>query len=82
MAKSFKTPKFAIRDTKGEYLWGMTQRGGVGFEDEDMPQFWALNERTKLFDSEGAAHEYAKKHELWVWTKYTVVPMTLTLKEA
>lgn len=74
----FKMNKFAIQNDKGEYFWGMTRRSGYGYEDEDMPKFWEMNDRTVLFDSEQKASDYAVTHNLNMWTHWKIVPVTVT----
>lgn len=77
-----KLKKFAIQDKNGDYLWGITSRSGVGFEHEDMPQFWKMNERTKLFDSKLAADDFAVRKNIALWTHWKVVPITVTYADA
>ena len=58
-----KFERFVIQDEQGRFFWGMTRRSGYGFEDEEMPKFWEMNDRTVLFDSEMEAKAYMTKRD-------------------
>jgi hypothetical protein len=74
--KKFKTKKFLIQDEQGKFLWGLTSRHGVHFENESMPQFWELNDKTKLFSSIQDANDFATQNNIGYWTKFKIVPVT------
>lgn len=71
-----ETKKFIIQDEQGRFLWGFTSRHGVHFENESMPQFWDLNDKTKLFASKKDANDFAIKHDIGSWTQFKIVPVT------
>lgn len=71
-----KTKKFVIQDEQGRFLWGITSRRGVHFENESMPQFCDLNDKTKLFASRTETSEFAIKNGVGSWTKFKIVPVT------
>lgn len=76
MKMEVETEKFVIQDDQGRLLWGMTRRSGVHFDHEFMPQFWKLNDKTKLFSSREEANDFAVENNIGSWTKFKIIPVT------